>query len=182
MRRSAAAILILLIPISGCNRPDVVPDRLEEQVDKDLRYSDVKENPSLYKGKTMLAGGKVLSAKRVEEGTRVEVLHIPLSGDLVPEAEQSTSQGRFIAVDVDNRHIIDPAVLDDQRLITVVGEVQGVTTITVDEVDMQVPRLIVKHVTVWDRDLAGNAYRPYEGYYAPYAWGYGPRYGFPLYW
>jgi outer membrane lipoprotein len=168
--------------VNGCNRTDVVPDRLEGKVDRDLRYSDLKDDPQAKKGKLMLAGGKVLSAKRVEDGTRIEVLQIPLSGDLMPTGRESESKGRFVVIDGGDQ-VSDPAIFDDEKTrITVVGEVMGSTTITIDEAQQQVPQLALKHVTVWDWDRVKGGYAPYAGYGYPYGWGYRGYYGYPYYW
>ncbi|MGE0468351.1 MAG: putative Outer membrane lipoprotein, Slp family [Candidatus Nitrospira kreftii] len=168
--------------VNGCNRADVIPDRLEGKVDRDLRYSDIKNNPQAQKGKLMLAGGKVLSAKRVEDGTRIEVLQIPLSGDLMPTGRETESKGRFVVIDRGDQ-VSDPAIFeDDNKRITVVGEVAGSTTITIDEAQQQVPQLALKHVTVWDWDRVKGGYAPYYGYGYPYGWGYRGYYGYPYYW
>ncbi|MBX3333743.1 MAG: Slp family lipoprotein [Nitrospira sp.] len=174
-----------LLFVSGCNRKDVVPDRLEGKVDRDLRYSDIKRNPEAKKGKLMLAGGKVLSATRVKDGTRIEVLQIPLSEDLMPTGKETESQGRFVVIDRSD-NVSDPAVFDDEnKRITAVGEVLGTTTIQIDETQQQVPQLALKHVTVWDWDRVKSGYTPYAGYGYPYGWGYGGYrgyYGYPYYW
>ncbi|OQW32295.1 MAG: hypothetical protein A4E19_19910 [Nitrospira sp. SG-bin1] len=166
----------------GCNQKDVIPERLEGKVDRDLRYSDIKNNPQAHRGKLMLAGGKVLSAKRTQEGTRLEVLQIPLSEDLIPTGKETESKGRFVVIDRNDK-VSDPAVFEDEKKrITAVGEVVGMTTITIDEVQQQVPQLALKHVTVWDWDRVKGGYGPYAGYGYPYAWGYRGYYGYPYYW
>lgn len=171
-----------LLFVSGCNRKDVVPDRLEGKVDRDLRYSDIKGNPEAKKGKLMLAGGKVLSATRTEDGTRIEVLQIPLSEDLMPTGRETESKGRFVVIDRSGQ-VADPAVFDDEsKRITAVGEVLGTTTIQIDEAKQQVPQLALKHVTVWDWDRVKGGYAPYVGYGYPYGWGYRGYYGYPYYW
>jgi outer membrane lipoprotein len=79
----------------------------------------------------------------------------------------------------------DPAIFDDvYNSITVVGDVVGSTTITIDEEQQQVPQLALKHVTVWDWDRVKSGYTPYYGYGYPYGWGGGYRgyYGRPYYW
>lgn len=178
-----AMIAIFVLFGGACNRVDVVPDRLEERVDRDLRYSDIKNNPQAHQGKLMLAGGKVLSAKRTQEGTWIEVLQIPLSEDLIPTGRDVESKGRFVVIDSGGDQISDPAVFDDEKKrVTVVGEVLGMTTIQIDEVQQQVPQLALKHVTVWDWDRAKTGYYPYYGYRYPYAWGYRGYYGYPYYW
>lgn len=173
---------VALLFVSGCNRTDVVPDRLEGKVDRDLRYSDIKQDTQAKKGKLMLAGGKVLSAERIEDGTRIEVLQIPLSEDLMPTGRETESKGRFVVIDRGD-NVSDPAIFDDEdKRITVVGEVLGTTTIQIDEAKQQVPQLALKHVTVWDWDRMKSGYTPYYGYAYPYSWGYRGYYGYPYYW
>lgn len=160
---------------TACAGQDVIPEKLEGKVDRDLRFVEVKQDPQAFQGKLVLAGGKVLSAKQQENGTRIEVLQMPLSGDLVPEDRRSS--GRFIAMDLEG-HIADPAVFKEHEMVTVVGEVVGTDTVKIDQSQEEVPRFLVKHLTVWDRDRV----RPYYGYHSPYAWGYGRYYGYPYYW
>ena len=73
---------------------------------------------------------------------------------------------------------MDPVVLEGNKLITVVGEVVGSSTIKIDQVEIQVPKLEVKYITVWDRDRL----EPYAGFGYPYSYGRGYRdyYGYPL--
>ncbi len=168
---------------SGCNRKDVIPERLEGKVDRDLRYADIKHDSLAHKGKLMLAGGKVLSAERMEDGgTKLEVLQIPLSEDLIPTSRETESKGRFVIIDRSGQ-VSDPAIFDDEnKRITAVGEVLGTTTITIDKVPQQVPQLALKHVTVWDWDRVKAGYWPYAGYRYPSGWGYRHYYGYPYYW
>ncbi|NGZ02086.1 MAG: hypothetical protein CV090_03425 [Nitrospira sp. WS238] len=181
---------VALLFVGGCNQKEIIPERLEGKVNRDLRYSDIKQDPEAKKGKLMLAGGKVLSAKRMKDGTRIEVLQIPLSEDLMPTGRETQSQGRFVVIDRSGQ-VSDPSVLDEEdKRITAVGEVLGTTTVQIDEVQQEVPQLALKHVTVWDWDRVKGGYTPYAGYGYPYAWGaayggagaYGGYYGYPYYW
>ena len=181
-RRSVSIVLLCLVA-AACQRTDVIPERLEGRVDKDLRYSDIKDNPEAYRGKLMLAGGKVLSAKRTQEGTLIEVLQIPLSGDLIPTGKDAESKGRFVVLDRNSDQVSDPAVFNDEnKRVTVVGKVLGMTTAQIDDVKQQAPELALKHITVWDWDHVNSGYGPYAGY-APSGWkGYSGHYGYPSYW
>ena len=180
--RLSLSLALLCLVATACQRTDVIPERLEGRVDRDLRYSDIKGHPDDYRGKLMLAGGKVLSAKRTQEGTRLEVLQIPLSEDLMPTGQDAESKGRFVVIDRGD-HVSDPAVFDDEKTrVTVVGEVLGKTMIQIDDVKEQVPELAVKHITIWDWDRTRSGYAPYYGYGFPYAWGYREYYGYPFYW
>jgi outer membrane lipoprotein len=172
----ALGMVSLFLFASACQREGVIPDNLQGRVDRHLRYADIKKDPETYRGKLMLAGGKVLSAKRTSGGTQIEVLQIPLSKDLVPTARDTESKGRFVAIDSGNDQISDPAVFsDDNKRVTIVGEVLGSTTVQIDDIQQQVPRLAIKHITVWD------GYQPYYGYKGPYDWGNRGYYGYPNY-
>ena len=123
----------------------------------------------------MLAGGKVLSAKRTQQGTVIEVLQIPLSEELIPTASDTDSKGRFVVIDRKGDQVSDPAVFDDEKKrVAVVGEVLGSTTIKIGDVQQQVPELAVKHITIWDWDHMNSGPGPY--------YGYAYRYGYPYFW
>lgn len=167
---TVAVLCGLILFAGGCNRRDVIPEGLEGKVDRHLRYADIKQDPDAYRGKLMLAGGKVLSAERVKEGTKIEVLQIALSKNLIPEGHEAESKGRFVVMD-NTGQVSDPAIFNDEKRITVVGEVSGTTTVKIDEVQQSVPLLLLKHVTVWDKNRAEASYAPYYGYGYPF-WGY----------
>ncbi|BFU90608.1 MAG: putative Outer membrane lipoprotein, Slp family [Nitrospira sp.] len=185
MKRASLALSVALLCLvtSACQRTaDVIPDNLKGRVDRDLRYADIKDHPESYRGKLMLAGGKVLSAKRTQQGIELNVLQIPLSAELIPAGPDSETKGRFVIIDRKDQ-VPDPAVFDDEKKrVTVVGEVLGSTTIKIDDVQQQVPELAVKHITIWDWDHMNAGYGPYYGYGYPYAWGYRGYYGYPFYW
>ncbi len=173
-----AAIVTMVLLGGGCHRTQIIPERLEGKVDRDLRYADIKDNPQAYQGKLMLAGGQVLSALRKQDGTHIEVLQIPLSENLIPDGHESASKGRFVVIDYGSGQVTDPAIFDKGNTrITVVGKVLGSATVTIDDVQLQVPQLALKHVTVWDWDRVQSGYQPSAGYAYPYGWGYGGFYG-----
>lgn len=156
MRVCRIAILVvipLLVFAGGCSKEGPVADR-------DLRYVQIKDNPDSYRGKFIMVGGKVLMAKHLKDGIRIEVLEIPLSSGLVPEEGKESPEGRFVAVDK-RQNMTDPAVLKENELVTVVGEVVGSTTIIVDGAVVWVPQLEVKNIIVWDR----APLRPHYPYY-----------------
>ena len=109
----------------------------------------------------MLAGGQVLSALRKQDGTHIEVLQIPLSENLIPDGHESASKGRFVVIDYGSGQVTDPAIFDKGNTrITVVGKVLGSATVTIDDVQLKVPQLALKHVTVWDWDRVQSGYQP----------------------
>jgi len=138
---------VLATFLVGCtSAPPVIPESLEEQIDKTVTFPEIKDNPTSHVGKIVVLGGEVLDAKRVQTGTLLEVLQIPLH-DLQPAGDRMESQGRFLAL---NRGGLDPAAIPASTRVTVVGEVTGAITQALDESEYTYPTLEIKHVKVWD--------------------------------
>lgn len=179
-RRPWVLLLAAVFVVSGCSRYDVIPDRLEPQINKNVTYQEVEHSPTNYKGQTVVFGGEVLSTKRLADKTQVEVLQLPLSDEYIPIDEDRTrSNGRFLAYDT-GREILDPATLPKETLVTVVGEVTGSRTAKVDGQEYEYLTVRIKDLTTWDKRRARY---PWYGYGYPYYGGY--MYGarpFGFYW
>ena len=114
-------------------------------------------------------GGEVLSARRLKEGTRIEILQLPLDQSGSPAYELIQSQGRFVAM---HRDFLDPATLPQGTRVTITGEVSGSVMLPLDETEYEYPIIDAKHVQVWTRarDPLPHLY-PYMGlgpYWGPY--------------
>ncbi|HJR76800.1 MAG TPA: Slp family lipoprotein [Nitrospiraceae bacterium] len=146
----ALGVLVLLgmglLQLPGCASYDVVPDSLEPQIDKSLTFDQVIASPDSYRGRTFVVGGEVLKARRLKDGTQIEVLQLPLDGDQRPVSQRSESQGRLLAMDPLST---DPATLPDGTSVTMVAEVTGVATDRLDEAEYRYPTMAIKHLYVW---------------------------------
>ncbi len=117
----------------------------------------------------MVFGGEVLTGRRLKDGTRIEILQLPLDKSTRPGYDLTQSQGRFIAL---QREFLDPATLPPGTSVTVTGEVTGSITLPLDETDYTYPVIDIKRLQVWVRseDMAPRI-RPYMGpgpYWGPY--------------
>lgn len=134
-----------------------------------LTFAQVKAAPDTYRGQAVTFGGKVLTARRLKEGTRIEILQLPLSSSLQPSFDLSKSQGRFVA---QQKEFLDPATIPADTFVTVTGEVAGAVTMPLDETEYTSPLVEIKNLRVWQRDE--DTYprtRPYIGpslYWGPY--------------
>jgi len=166
--------LALVAMIAGCASTSVVPASLESRLDKTLTFPQLRESPDAYRGHLIVLGGEVLSAKRLKEGTRIEVLEIPLDSSLRPEPDRTLSRGRFIAV---QKEFLDPATIPPGTTLTLVGEITGALTDKLDETDYTYPTVEIKALKVWPhRDtLSGlpNYYYPPSYYWRPYYYTFG---------
>jgi outer membrane lipoprotein len=178
---AAARLLVLAVLVSGgCTSYQVIPAPLKDQVNRNVAFSDIKGSPDSYHGQLVVLGGEVQGATRLANQTRVEVLQLPLSKDLIPMTEKEVqSQGRFYAID-DQGKRMDPAVLAKGTPITIVGAVVGSKAGKLDESTYEYPVVEIRDLTKWEKNEASRW--PYYGYpyYGGYYW-YGMRpYGF--YW
>jgi Slp family outer membrane lipoprotein len=140
-------VVILSLIAAGCSSSPVgIPETLELHIDKNLTFTEVLASPESYKGRLILLGGEVLKAKRLKEGTRVELLQLPLNNDQEPTIDLTQSQGRVLVL---HQEFLDPATLMPGMLVTFVGEVSGAIVEKMDEVEYRYPTLTVKHWHVW---------------------------------
>jgi outer membrane lipoprotein len=152
----------------------IAPD-LRAKVDESISFSDLRSAPENYVGRTVILSGVVLNARRVKNGTEIEVLQLPTDRGLTPSDRKTQSEGRFLAVQ--SIGFLDPAVIEKDAPLTVVGEVKGATTKKLDDGDYQYPVLDVKQLIDWNelRSRDGDGYYDSD-YYGRYG-DYGPPYG-----
>lgn len=160
---SLLSILALLVTLAGCASTQ------DAETTQALTYLQVKAAPDSFIGQSAVFGGKVLTARRQKDNTRIEVLQLPLDQSLRPGYDLTQSQGRFIAL---QREFLDPATLPPGTRITVTGVMSGSITLPLDETDYIYPVIDIKRVQVWDgsEDTAPRT-RPYMGpgpYWGPY--------------
>ena len=157
----------LLLIMSGC----VATDDPFRDTPSHITYVQLKDSPDTYHGQPVTLGGKVLGAKRLKEGTRIEILQLPLDSSLKPTRELRTSQGRFVAM---KKEFLDPATIPPGTFITVSGHAAGSITMPLDEMDYQFPVVEIKNLRVWPVEEEGPArLRPYPylvpgPYWGPY--------------
>jgi outer membrane lipoprotein len=148
----------LLLLVLGCASTE---DPAYRSGAPQLSFLQVKADPDLYKGQPITLGGEVLSARRLKEGTRIEILQLPLSSSLHPSLDRTISQGRFIAV---QREFLDPATIPPGTFVTVTGDLAGSVTLPLDETDYTYPMVEIKDLRVWSpREAAAPRVRPYMG-------------------
>ncbi|MGH7147128.1 MAG: Slp family lipoprotein [Nitrospiraceae bacterium] len=168
LARTLLSTVALLVTLAGCASTQEAGDGSDAQTQA-LTFLQVKAAPDSLKGQSVVFGGKVLTARRQKDGTRIEVLQLPLDRSARPGYDLTQSQGRFIAI---YREFLDPATVPHGTRITVTGEVSGSIALPMDETDYTYPIINIKRVQVWagSEDVAPRI-RPYMGpgpYWGPY--------------
>ena len=94
---------------ADCAGVSVVPPDLKEKVDWNVSCQQVKASPLSNKGKLIVVGGAILSAKPIKQnGTRIKILQLPLGSDSEPLGRLTNSKGRFLAF---HKYFLDPAMI-----------------------------------------------------------------------
>ena len=137
---------VTCVLLVGCSSQRIVPESMEPLVDRTVSFQDVLISPESYKGRVLVLGGEVLNAKRLRDGTQLELLQLPLEDGERPSHDRQRSQGRFLAM---QQEFLDPATMAEGTRVTIVGEVSGAKTDRLDDVEYRYPTLIVKHLHVW---------------------------------
>ena len=176
LARTLLSTVALLVTLTGCASTQEAGDGSDAQTQA-LTFLQVKAAPDSLKGQAVVFGGVVLTARRLKDGTRIEILQLPLDRSTRPGYDLTQSQGRFIAI---QRAFLDPATLPPGTRFTVTGEISGAITLPLDETDYTYPVIDIKQLHVWPRseDVApcsrlcmgpGPYWSPYWGpYWGPY--------------
>ncbi len=162
LRHTLLSMVALLVTLTGCASMQETEDR------QALTFLQVKATPDSFKGQSAVFGGKVLTARRQKDSTKIEILQLPLDRSLRPGYDLTQSQGRFIAL---QREFLDPATLPPGTRVTVTGEISDSITQPLDETSYTYPVINIKHVQVWATEDTAPRIRPYMGpgaYWGPY--------------
>ncbi len=143
-------------------------------VDRSIPFHDVAAAPDSYRGNFVVFGGEVLKAKRLKNGTHIELLQLPLDKQERPIIDRQQSQGRFFAI---QQEFLDPATLVEGTKMTIVGEMSGAKTEYLDDVEYRYPVLDVKHLHIWPAQSSRDHVRPYPGFSIGIFGGTGGRVG-----
>ena len=163
----------VLVLTAACSSPRVIPESLESSVDRAVTFREVTEAPDSYQGKMVVFGGEVLKAKRLKDGTQIELLQLPLDKEERPIPDRQLSQGRFLAI---QQEFLDPATIVAGTKMTVVGELAKAKIEHLDDVEYRYPVLIVKHLHTWPAQSHDYA-RPLPGFSLGIFGGTGGRIG-----
>src|SRR3970040_1091172 len=79
--------------LTGCVSSQLVSPEMEPRIARDLSFESLQVEPEKFKGRMVVVGGKVLGAKRIKDGTRIEALQMPLDGSDIPRLNLVASNG-----------------------------------------------------------------------------------------
>jgi starvation-inducible outer membrane lipoprotein len=81
------------------------------------------------------------------------------TGTLRPVEAPTASRGRFLAIDA-HGDITDADKLKKGTLVTVIGRIQGLVSTKLDQDAHDIPALLIRDMTAWDRQVGRTTYSP----------------------
>ena len=150
-------VTLTILAVAGC-APVISPEALKE-VDQNVRFEQVLENPDAYKGKIVLLGGEIIKTENFSDKTVIIVLQRSLGYREKPISE-GASRGRFI---VSAPGFLDPAIYRPQRKITVIGVVAGEEARSLGEIEYTYPIISKRELHIWPSEDSSKEPRVHFG-------------------
>ncbi len=136
-----SSIFVVCACFLNCAGPNIYHD-FKEQLDEEITFSQVLNDPESHKGKMIYWGGTIINTLNMEIGTQIEVLQKPLDSRKIPQ-KTDQSEGRFL---VRYPQYLDPAIYAPKRDIVVVGKISGSSKKPLGEIEYNYPLISAKEV------------------------------------
>ncbi len=184
--RKAICTIALAFSISACT---VVPKQIQVAEDTPLvPFEQVITNTNATNsiGEKARWGGKIVSVQNREELSEIEVVYFPESSNGKPRTGEESS-GRFKAL---VPGFVDPLVFEQNRLITIIGNITEPAEGIIGEQSYTYPTLNAVGYYMWQQstevEVRNVGYQPflygygspfyrggYHSWYRPWGYGYG---------
>lgn len=157
MKRLFYIILVSLI-LSSC-APVLRYDLMKSGI-RDIRLSEIKENPAQYRGKLFILGGIIINTTVTKEGSLIEAVYVPVDSRGYLKAVR-VSNGRFLAI-FRGRELLDPVIFQEKKEITLAGVFVETRTGKIGEMEYIYPLFEIEEVYLWGEKK--EQYYPYWWY------------------
>lgn len=160
----------VILLLTACAQ--VISSEVRAKARKELTFAGVLANPEVYRGETVIWGGRIIETLNEPDKTLLRILQTPLDFMAMPEDEEA-SQGRFLA-EIDR--YLDPEVYRKGRPVTVAGKIVGARAEPLGDMEYLYPLVQVEEIHLWKQypPAYGPPY-PYSSWTwfgSPYPWPY----------
>jgi outer membrane lipoprotein len=164
--------LAVLLLVSSCASP--IAKRYRMEAEHGPTFAMVFENPSRYRGQTVIWGGAIIRTEAHKNGAEIFILDLPLSGRDKPETDENP-RGRFIA---ESEAYLDPMIYQVGRHVTVAGKVAGQREVAIgkEKFPYKYPVVAVEQIHLWKKAIPPMYYPYWNEDWGPY-WGPGFYWG-----
>lgn len=168
------AFLPVLVLLAGC--ASNIPLEIRTKIPGSPSLEQVRIDFEKYSGARVRWGGLITKVENLESKTIIEILSRPLYRYGRPE-QSDQSQGRFLAR---VSGFFDPAIYENGRLITIVGELIEMHSGKIGEYEYLFPVIAARSHYLWPPEDPLDKDYPHFWYYDPwcptpyYPWGCRP--------
>lgn len=133
----------------------------------DVPLNDVRARPELYKEKTLVMGGLIVSTSITEKGSQIEAVHVRTDsrGNL---KNVGLINGRYLALFPKEKGLLDPLIYGQGREVTIAGRLIEISTGKIGEMEYTFPVFEIIEIYLWEE----KKYTHPEPYYYPYPYPY----------
>lgn len=160
MRRLWPYLLILFL--SSCFP---FARELREQIEPTINFQEIKKDPAIHQGKTVLLGGVIIETKNKPEESILLVRQTELDFEKRPK-NLDQSSGRFM---VKYKSFLDPHIYQEGREVTLIGDIEGKEVLPVGEIPYIYPVIRAKEIKLWPKRPAFIPVYPWY-WERPYFW------------
>jgi|SRR5690554_5723568 len=167
-------ILAAVVVVSAC--ASRYPQTIRTDATDLVEFTQAQRQADVHEGRQARWGGVIADVRNSEDGTRIEVVNFRLNNFGRPRASDE-SQGRFVVYVND---FIDPEIYQRGRMVTALGQFQGLEQGQIGDFRYDYPVLAATGVELWKTQQT-NAPLMHPGYYDPHSlwyrnhlWGVGP--------
>lgn len=146
-------VLLAMLFLGACAAQTSVHRAPADNVD----LQTVLNAPENHEQKTVRWGGAVAMLKNHADRAELTVVEFPLTDRGKPITGKNSS-GRFV---IQTDRFLDPLIYENGALVTVVGSISGVQSLTVDEKTLTAPVIKLRDIHVWPDNYADRK-RPYN--------------------
>lgn len=179
MRLFPAIYVFCVIVLFSC--APVLNRSSMQEGERKVSFNALRNSPGEFKGKSFVFGGVIVRARLTQEGSELEVLHVPVDRYGYFE-ERGRSEGRFLAVMHSNQGMLDPEVYKKGRRITLAAQFQEVRKGRIDEIEYAYPVFLIRDIHLWSRERRYAPVYYYDPWFYPFPYYYrDPWWSYPYY-
>lgn len=167
--------VFLTLSLLGCAHP--VSQEIRDELDPNIRFESLVEDPTPFIGKRVLFGGVIVITRNIKDGTEIETVQKNLDsyGNFEPG---DYSGGRFLFF---NKGYLEPEIYSPGRNLIGVGKVTGEKLGKVGDYTYRFPIIEVEELHLLDDIKFNPTYSPpyWDPWYRSRYWD--PWFRSPLY-
>jgi outer membrane lipoprotein len=144
MRARPVVWLWIILLAAGC--AGVISENLRTQAAVGLEPEQVLDAPAAHQGTLVIWGGEIVGVRNTKNGAVLELLHRPVDARDRPRRDRPPGR-RFL---VEHDRFLDPQVFRAGLDLTVAGEIDGVRTRPLDEIEYPYPVVRARELHLWE--------------------------------